>query len=94
MPCVDQPYWGVPFPHPPEPLTLVSGEGMGLCWQDCLEDFEDFMKESQDTDPAQQFIALHNLIGKEVGQIIKELLTDPASSYQEVCEALNRKFLH
>ncbi|KAJ1097393.1 hypothetical protein NDU88_002513 [Pleurodeles waltl] len=52
------------------------------------------MKGSQVTDPVQQLIALHNLIGKEVEQIIKELPTDTASSYQGVRKALNRKFLH
>ncbi|KAJ1117482.1 hypothetical protein NDU88_005682 [Pleurodeles waltl] len=52
------------------------------------------MKGSQLTEPSQQFIALCNLIGKAVGQIIKELLTDAASSYQGICEALKRKFLH
>ncbi|KAJ1188386.1 hypothetical protein NDU88_005147 [Pleurodeles waltl] len=51
-------------------------------------------KGSQVTDPVQQLIALRNLSGKEVRQIIKELPTDMPSSYQEVHEALNRKFLH
>ncbi|KAJ1216566.1 hypothetical protein NDU88_004167 [Pleurodeles waltl] len=85
---------GVSFLCPPEPLALVSGRGVGLRWQNWLKDFEDFMKRSQFTDPAQQLIVLRNLIGKEVGQIIKELPTDTASSYQGVRNALNRKFLH
>ncbi|KAJ1113426.1 hypothetical protein NDU88_001672 [Pleurodeles waltl] len=70
---------GVSFLCPPEPLTLVLGGGMGCRWQDWLEDFKDFMKGSQVTDPVQQLIALRNLIGKEVGQIIKELPTNTAS---------------
>ncbi|KAJ1101195.1 hypothetical protein NDU88_006267 [Pleurodeles waltl] len=52
------------------------------------------MKGSQVTDPVQQLIGLRNLTGKEVGQIIKELATDTASSYQGVHEALNTEFLH
>ncbi|KAJ1203403.1 hypothetical protein NDU88_007190 [Pleurodeles waltl] len=67
---------GVSFLRPLEPLALVSGGGMGLRWQDWLEDFEDFMKGSQVTDLVQQIIALCNLIGEEVGQIIKELPKD------------------
>ncbi|KAJ1090495.1 hypothetical protein NDU88_003627 [Pleurodeles waltl] len=82
---------GVLILRPPEPLALVSGGGMGLHWQDWLEDF---MKGSQVTDPVQQLIALRNLNGTEVGQIIKELPADMASSYQGVPEALNREFLH
>ncbi|KAJ1176734.1 hypothetical protein NDU88_002001 [Pleurodeles waltl] len=66
---------GVSFLRLLEPHALASGEGMGLHWQDWLEDFEHFMKGSQVTDAVQQFIASRNLIGKEIGQIIKELLT-------------------
>ncbi|KAJ1163683.1 hypothetical protein NDU88_004137 [Pleurodeles waltl] len=84
----------VSFLHPPELLVLVSGGGMGLHWQDWLEDFENFMKGSQVTDPVQQLIVLCNLIGKEVGQVIKELPTDTASSYSGVRKVLNRKCLH
>ncbi|KAJ1184269.1 hypothetical protein NDU88_001077 [Pleurodeles waltl] len=66
--------------------------GMGLRWQDWLEDFKDFMKGSQVSDPAQQLIALPNLNGKEFGQYNKELMVDTVSSYQGAREALNRKF--
>ncbi|KAJ1111275.1 hypothetical protein NDU88_008611 [Pleurodeles waltl] len=45
-------------------------------------------------DAQTQLIVIRNIIGKEVGQIIEELPTDTASSYQGVSEALNRKFLH
>ncbi|KAJ1192485.1 hypothetical protein NDU88_001792, partial [Pleurodeles waltl] len=92
--CADLPYWGFYSCAPPEPLILVSGGGLGLRWQDWLEDFRVFMKGSQVTDPVQQLIALHTLIGKEVGQIIKELPTDTASSYQGVSEALSRNLFH
>ncbi|KAJ1081631.1 hypothetical protein NDU88_001809 [Pleurodeles waltl] len=67
---------------------------MGLHWQDWLEDFEDFIKGSKVTDSVQQLTALGNLIGKDIGQVIKELQTDTASSYQWIRKALNRKFLH
>ncbi|KAJ1117524.1 hypothetical protein NDU88_005723 [Pleurodeles waltl] len=67
---------------------------MGLRLQDWLKDFEDFMKGSQVTDPVQQLIALRNIIGKEVGQIIKELQKHTLLSYQEVREALTRNFFH
>ncbi|KAJ1109809.1 hypothetical protein NDU88_007167 [Pleurodeles waltl] len=67
---------------------------MGLGRKDWLEYFEDFMKGPQVTDPGQQLIALRNLFGKEVGQIIKELLTDSPFSYQDWREALNSNFLH
>ncbi|KAJ1115493.1 hypothetical protein NDU88_003717 [Pleurodeles waltl] len=82
------------FLRPLEPLALVSGGSMDLCWQDWMEDFEDSMKGSQVIDPAQQLIALCNLIGKEVGQINKELSIDTASYYQRIRKALNGKFLH
>ncbi|KAJ1203427.1 hypothetical protein NDU88_007213 [Pleurodeles waltl] len=85
---------GFSFLRPLEPLALVSGGGMGLRWQDWLEVFEDFMKGSQVTDLVQQIIVPRNLVGEEVGQIIKELPTDTASSYQGVLEVLKRKFLH
>ncbi|KAJ1105521.1 hypothetical protein NDU88_002927 [Pleurodeles waltl] len=93
---------GTGIPPQLPPLSLIQppqqhparGGGMGLHWQDWLEDFKDFMKGSQVTDPVQQLIVLCNLIGKEVGQIIKELLTDTASSYQVAREVINRKFHH
>ena len=72
----------------------MSGGGMGLRWQDWLDDFEDFMKGSQITDPEQCLIALRNLVRKEAGQIIKELPQGTATSYHEVQEALNKRFQH
>ena len=49
---------------------------------------------SQIKDPEQCLLALRNLVGKEVGQIIKELPPGIATSYQEVREALNKRFQH
>ncbi|KAJ1142779.1 hypothetical protein NDU88_009092 [Pleurodeles waltl] len=68
--------------------------GIGLRWQEWLGDFEDLMKGSQVVDPFQQLITLQNLIGKDVVQIIMELTPDVTSLYQDIREALNRKFLH
>ena len=52
------------------------------------------MKGLHVKDTEQHLIALCNLVGKDVGQIIKELPADSMTSYQEMREALNKKFLH
>lgn len=51
------------------------------------------MKGPRVADPDQQLIALRNMVGKDVGQIIKELPPAGSASYAAVREALNRKFL-
>ncbi|KAJ1113847.1 hypothetical protein NDU88_002088 [Pleurodeles waltl] len=91
--------WGPPQLNPltaiqPAALATRKRRGHGPLLAELVEGFKDFMKGSQVTHPVQQLIALRNLIGTEVGQIIKELLTDTASTYQGVCEVLYRKFLH